>query len=311
MNAPFNPITSGSPLGVDTGVGVASGKVTVRQVHSRWSRSQVLIDVAGLTDRGRARTKITDQFLIAELNKSVLIRRSTMPTVHERKLAAATVGHLLLVADAGGDSDNAQDSSSSVAVAAVDYVLALLPWFFDAVRRNGDASDKLVQRVDNVSRSLQPSFQIHEFPSLDSSLTIAFLVWPTLFVVHRGSSSVYLLRGDELHHLTADYSRRNVILREHARVAVAPNDRWRNGERWSAHATLPTTPIRVHQATIAEGDTILLCTDGLTRGVSDDALAAILREGRPPDSTCLMLIQAANSAGGSDNTSVVVAHALE
>lgn len=271
----------------------------------------MLIEVAGLTDRGRVRRQITDHLLIAELNKSVLIRRSTLPITHQQKLAAATVGHLMLVADAGGDYDRQEHSGEDAAVTAVEYVQALLPWFFDAVRRNGDANHELARRVENVSRLLQPPFQVDHTPNFDSSLTIAFLVWPTLFAVDRGNNGIYLLRGDQLHHLTTGTNRQTASGRDHASVVVPWSDRGQYGEMRSACATLSTTPAHVHQTTIAQGDTIMLCTDGLTRAVSDEILADILRERRPPDSTCLMLIHAANDAGGLDNTSVVVAHAIE
>lgn len=271
----------------------------------------MLIDVAGMTDRGKVRKHNADQLLIAELNKSVLIRSTTLPTVQQRKLAATTVGYLLLVADGcsdGGCTDRADDAA---VVTTVEYVLSLLPWFFDAVRRTGEASKKLARFVANASRSLHPLASLPDRADCQSTITMAFLIGPTLFTVHRGSSRLYLLRGDELHHVTVDSTRGNTRGGTQLRSAQMSGNTYHSHQTTSAVAAPPKLRTHVHHATIAHGDVVLLCTDGLTQGVTDEELGSILRERRPPDTTCLMLIQAANRAGGLDNTSVIVAHALD
>ena len=66
----------------------------------------------------------------------------------------------------------------------------------------------------------------------------------------------------------------------------------------------------VHTATVAEGDTILLCTDGLTRHVPDREITAILGSDAPVGRQCEDLIEAANYAGGTDNITVIVGRVL-
>jgi protein phosphatase len=63
----------------------------------------------------------------------------------------------------------------------------------------------------------------------------------------------------------------------------------------------------VYKSTLRGGDTLLLCTDGLTKHVPEDAVARELASTRPAEQVCRALVDAANEAGGSDNTSVVVA----
>jgi protein phosphatase len=56
------------------------------------------------------------------------------------------------------------------------------------------------------------------------------------------------------------------------------------------------------------GDRVLLCSDGLTTPLTNDAIAEILARtpmGRP-DELCQALVDAANAAGGPDNITVVV-----
>lgn len=274
--------------------------------------STVFLDVAGLTDRGRVRKRNADQFLIAELNKSVAIQSSTLPIEGQRRLAAATVGHLLLVADGWNNGGPADHASDVAIVTSVEYVLALLPWFFDAVRGRDDATEKLTNMVERATVPL--THDVNGWPTLatsDATITMAFVIWPALFAVHCGSSRLYLLRGDELHHMTADGSTDHPRFRDATSVARLSSDR-SSASGSASVISMPTgVKMRVHQATISYGDTILLCTDGLTAAVSDEELSLILREERPADSASLRLIHAANDAGGVDNTSVIVARALE
>lgn len=62
------------------------------------------------------------------------------------------------------------------------------------------------------------------------------------------------------------------------------------------------------QVQLREGDIFLLCTDGLTRMVSDEILAKILKQGlqNPLGSLARNLVDAANEAGGRDNITVIL-----
>lgn len=272
----------------------------------------MFLDVAGLTDRGRVRGRNTDQFLIAELNKSVVIESSTLPIEGQKRLATATAGHLLLVADGWHHGSPADRANDLAIVTSVDYVLALLPWFFDAVRGSDDATMKLSGMVERASDPLRARTNGGAPPDpSEATITMAFLIWPAIFAVHCGSSRLYLLRGNELHHLTADGSSDSSRLESGAPAARRSRHVYATKGSKSV-ITMPTgVRMHVHHATIAYGDTILLCTDGLTTVLSDEEVSTILQDEEPADSTSLRLIHAANDAGGIDNTSVIVARALE
>ena len=63
----------------------------------------------------------------------------------------------------------------------------------------------------------------------------------------------------------------------------------------------------VYKSELVAGDTVLLCTDGLTRHVSNGTLTELLRQPSTTEQACRRLVQAANDAGGTDNITVVVA----
>ena len=63
----------------------------------------------------------------------------------------------------------------------------------------------------------------------------------------------------------------------------------------------------VYKAKLQVGDTLLLCSDGLTKHVSDFGIATLLDNSPKVEDACRELVDAANRAGGSDNITVVVA----
>jgi protein phosphatase len=62
---------------------------------------------------------------------------------------------------------------------------------------------------------------------------------------------------------------------------------------------------------LAPGDTMLLCSDGLTKHVADPQIAAMLSIGESAEASARALVQAALDGGGSDNVTVVVARIME
>ena len=63
----------------------------------------------------------------------------------------------------------------------------------------------------------------------------------------------------------------------------------------------------VHTTVLRNGDTLLLCTDGLTGHLSNDAIRDRLRSRKPLAAICGQLIEDACRAGASDDITVVVA----
>ena len=57
----------------------------------------------------------------------------------------------------------------------------------------------------------------------------------------------------------------------------------------------------VFELETAAGDLFLLCSDGLTRELSDSLIESVLRVGAPLEELCTRLVAAANQAGGHDN----------
>ena len=141
-----------------------------------------------------------------------------------------------------------------------------------------------------------------------------FVTPPDLFLANVGDSRCYRLRAGALQQLSHDHSfveeqlKAGQITADQAAVSPMRN--------YITRAVGPHTRIQpdTDSYRTKPGDVYLLCTDGLTRELDDDALAAILRRelpARPPaqselDQACAALIHAANDHGGRDNITVLL-----
>jgi PPM family protein phosphatase len=64
--------------------------------------------------------------------------------------------------------------------------------------------------------------------------------------------------------------------------------------------------VEAHALNVHAGDRLLLCTDGLTEMMTEDAIAAILKADADPETACTKLVAQANEAGGRDNITVLI-----
>ncbi|MBI4400877.1 MAG: Stp1/IreP family PP2C-type Ser/Thr phosphatase [Nitrospirae bacterium] len=127
-----------------------------------------------------------------------------------------------------------------------------------------------------------------------------------LSVAHVGDSRLYLIRGDTIEPLTADHSlvaeqvRRGILTEEEAERSPQRNIVTR------ALGVEETVEVELDELQLMRGDTLLLCSDGLTRGVKSAEILQTVRNEADPQAAADRLVQMANAAGGEDNTTVVL-----
>jgi len=124
-------------------------------------------------------------------------------------------------------------------------------------------------------------------------------------IAHVGDSRAYLLR-DELQQLTEDHTLVQRMVRE---GKLTPEEAGHHPQRSVlTRAVGVEDGLDVDELTldVHSGDRILLCTDGLTSMVENDAIERILKDEPDPQSAAEQLVSLANEAGGEDNITVVV-----
>jgi protein phosphatase len=143
---------------------------------------------------------------------------------------------------------------------------------------------------------------------MGTTFTMAYLEWPVVYLAHVGDSRAYLYRSPELLQITNDQTMAQLL----ADAGAIEAERVGGHPLQNVLACLlcydtRRLESRGYMRGLAPGDQLLLCTDGLTRIVPGQQIAEILESTFTAEDACRELIAAANSAGGPDNTTVVVA----
>jgi protein phosphatase len=177
--------------------------------------------------------------------------------------------------------------------------------------------DQLIREVEQrmERRFRQIGDALHEQARADPSLfgmgttmTLAVSHGADLLITHVGDSRAYLFRQDRLMPLTHDQTAvqelidSGKILPEEA--ATHP---LRNRLTGAISTRIDVVKAALCSLTLADGDWLLLCTDGLTEMVPEPIIAEVLQQNDTAAAACAALIQQALERGGKDNVTVVLA----
>jgi serine/threonine protein phosphatase PrpC len=173
--------------------------------------------------------------------------------------------------------------------------------------------DESLDVGDCLTRAFKAANQIiHDMAQADlekagmgTTLVAAVILGRKLYVANVGDSRAYLLRRKRFRQITVDHSwveeqvKTGTLTREQAEQHPQRNLITR------ALGTRPSVEVDLFQLELEEGDTLLLCTDGLNGQVSDRVIAQTTRS-EPPPQAAAELVALASEQGGRDNTSVAI-----
>ncbi|HZW05312.1 MAG TPA: Stp1/IreP family PP2C-type Ser/Thr phosphatase [Candidatus Nitrosotalea sp.] len=180
---------------------------------------------------------------------------------------------------------------------------------FGEVSESANALANAIQLANKAIRAASAQ----EATSAGMGCTIvAVRVEDELFsIAHVGDSRIYLIRGGGIQQLTTDHSlvmeqvRRGMITLEEAEHFEMQNVIVRAlGSEDSVEPDLA-------DLTLEEHDTLLLCSDGLSRYVKDAAMLELINNAKTLDDACDALIEAAKSGGSDDNITCLLIRAVE
>jgi protein phosphatase len=268
------------------------------------------LDSYGASHVGHVRSDNEDHFVIASLQRSVQLRQTNLDDHGLIERLCGPMAYLYAVADGVGGVAGGR-LASGLAVAAIVEYLSETVGSYHAVPpgREHDFLDPLRDAVQRAHDRLLGAFDSAERQGPATTLTLALLVWPRVFVVHVGDSRAYHFRGGALRRLTRDQTMGAYLV---ARAAVTEQQAERaglNNVLASALGAPDMTPA-VGVLDVEPDDVLLLCTDGLTKHLSEAAIADVLAAGAGAEASCRELVARALADGGRDNVTVIVAQAL-
>jgi PPM family protein phosphatase len=142
---------------------------------------------------------------------------------------------------------------------------------------------------------------------MGSTLTALFFRDGKYYIAHVGDSRAYRLRDDKLEQLTRDHS---LVWHLYESKVLEKAELSRHPQKNLITRSIgshPQVEIDLEQGEGLPGDMYLLCSDGLTDGVSEEEIAQALSANRKsPQKAADLLVDQANKAGGPDNITVIV-----
>jgi len=168
-------------------------------------------------------------------------------------------------------------------------------------------SQRLLSALHLANQKVFQSAEQHpEQEGMGATLTAAWIDGMQLSVGHVGDSRLYLLRTGQLQQLTSDHS----LVAEQVRRGILTANEAEQSNLQSvllrAMGTQPEVEVDIEQVPLFPGDVLLLCSDGLTRMVTEPEIAGTLQAEPDPQRAAEKLIEHANEGGGIDNVSVIV-----
>jgi len=265
------------------------------------------IDVFGMTDAGKVRDYNEGHFLIASLHKLLRVQRTSLPQSDLTDLVSETRGYLFIVADGVSSQPDGDVASGTALTAVAEYVTH----FMDLYRRIDPAQEEPF--LNELMRSVERSHSILRKQSgtddpkaaLATTLTMVAVLWPRAYLVQVGDSRCYRLRDAKLELLSQDQTVAQALVDS---GALTPEEAARSpfrGVLASAVGGPSAQPMTIATDCRWE-DVLLLCTDGLTRHVSNEEIEQELQHTASAEDSCRRLVELAMERGARDNVTVVI-----
>ncbi len=262
------------------------------------------VDLGGRTHRGLVRKNNEDNFHIVQFGRYLRTLGSSLP-VGDVPESIDQPGYGFAVADGIGGHVSGEVASRLAISLLIEYALQTPDWILGRDEQLlAKIMDRAAQRIRAVNEAVVAHGQGQEgLWRMGTTLSLALTMRDDLIVAHVGDSRVYLFRSGELLRLTRDHT----VGQERADKNSPDADRFRH--ILTRAIGLPQTGGEpdVYRYKLADGDRLLLCTDGLTDLVDDETIARELARGTPSGTACESLVELALERGGKDNVTVVLA----
>jgi len=269
------------------------------------------IDVYGLTHPGSVRKSNQDHFHICSLRRVVHVVGTSLPDVaagpEEDRMA-----FLAMVADGVGSSAQGGEASRFAVQAITDYVTQSMRAYYAAADTVNDEGFALALRTaaEKVHHDLLKRAKSEPGGrGMATTLTLFLGVWPRAYLLQLGDSRCYIHRDGRLTQITRDQTMAQDLVDQGVLTRTeAPRTRWAHvlSSAIGGHQTAPV----VSRIESVWHQSVLLCSDGLTKHVPDDQIAERLRTMTSARQACEQLLTDALAGGGSDNITMILGRAV-
>jgi PPM family protein phosphatase len=269
------------------------------------------LDLFGLTHQGKVRGENQDHFLVCTVHQQVVIHGTSLPGAERLPLRGQRLATILLVADGVGGGTAGGEASQLATEAVTRYLASTMRCFhasgaseekelFESLRTAAFDAHAAVKAESEARSTNLP---------MATTLTIAFAVWPRLYVVQVGDSRCYFYWDGVLRQVTRDQTVAQDLVDAGVLRAEDAGRSPLNNVLARAIGAGEATPDVTMLDISPRGCVVLLCSDGLTKHVSDAEIAEQLKAMTSAEQACRALLDLALARGGTDNVTVLIGRA--
>ena len=240
-----------------------------------------------------------------------MVRGSSIPDAEDLLGESTRLASLAMVADGVGGAARGETASRLALTAVAKYVTSSMRCYYGA----SDDDQQFYEALKEGARQSHAELrrlgeEDPAYSGMATTLTLYLGVWPRAYLLQVGDSRCYLLRGGDLSQITRDQT----MAQEMVDLGVM-NKEQVAGTRFEHTLTSSLggrhTEPKVTRVDMTWGHVLLLCSDGLTRHVSDERIRDVLRSMTSARQAAETLLQEALDGGGTDNITIVVGRAVQ
>ena len=270
------------------------------------------LDLFGITHKGKVRAENQDHFLVSTVHPQVVVHGTSLPDPEKLPLRGTRLATVLVLADGVGGAEAGSEAARLATESVTRYVASTLRSYHLA---GSSTEEELLKALRDAALEAHTAVKAEaakrgEKTRMATTLTVCIVVYPDAYVVQVGDSRAYFFTRGELRLLTHDQTVAQSLVDQGLMAADRMEHSPFKNVLSSAIGAEEALPEVTKFDISVRGSLILMCSDGLTKHVSEAELADSIRKMKSSEQCAKELLELALERGGEDNITIIAARAL-
>lgn len=266
------------------------------------------LDLFGITHQGNVRAQNQDHFLVATVHPQLVIHGTSLPDPGHLPLRGTRLATVLVVADGVGGGAAGNEASRVATESVTHYVSSTLRSYHAA---GSGTEEELLEALKAAALEAHRAVCMDanrnpEQQGMATTLTVSIAIWPWAYVVQVGDSRAYFFDGVSLKQISHDQTVAQVLvdqgIMKRERMDMSPLKHMLSSAIGAEEALPEVTRFAIDTPDAV----IFLCSDGLTKHVTDEEIEERARNRTSSEQMANELLDLALSRGGVDNITIIV-----
>jgi len=269
------------------------------------------IDAWGITHMGKVRKENQDHFFLGSMSRGVVVDVTSLPE-GERLVDEERLASFAMVADGVGSGGGGEEAARTAVQGLVEKVAQT---FHEAYATSAAEPEAFTKLLTDAAMECHERLMVRtetdpEHKRYATTLTLFLGLWPHAYLLQVGDSRCYVFHNGELTQISRDQTMAQALVDQ----GVLTQSR-AGGTRW-AHVLSSAIGGQQAEPVVTRfvrdwGTIVLLCSDGLTKHVSDERIKELASTMTSSRQLCDDLLQEALDDGGSDNITIIVGRTIK